>query len=58
MLFLQVKHYHIQQADGYYWVNEKNKFRSVDEVCFFNNCGKKSENLEKMFFFSSILDLL
>lgn len=29
----QVKHYHIQQADGLFWVNEKNKFGSVEEVC-------------------------
>ena len=50
MLFLQVKHYHIQQADGYYWVNEKNKFRSVDEVCFVRTVEINSEFLEKMFF--------
>jgi len=37
----QVKHYHIQQADGYYWVNEKNKFRSVDELLDYHsmNCA-------------------
>ncbi|KAL5254727.1 hypothetical protein ACHWQZ_G014234 [Mnemiopsis leidyi] len=37
----QVKHYHIQQADGNFWVNEKNKFHSVDELLDYHsmNCA-------------------